>query len=89
MCIRDSLLIRQSFLVYIFAYAARGVSTHHGFGAVSVSYTHLDVYKRQGFQQTVVVVYRHQGVDNEGDEAQIIFGGLARSHQQDAGVCTQ
>ena len=43
----------------------------------------------RGFQQTVVVVYRHQGVDNEGDEAQIIFGGLARSHQQDAGVCTQ
>ena len=23
------------------------------------------------------------------NEAQIVFGGLARSHQQDAGVCTQ
>jgi hypothetical protein len=39
----DHLLIRQSFLVYIFAYAARGVSTHHGFGAVCIEYTHTEI----------------------------------------------
>ena len=42
-----------------------------------------------GLQQGIVRINGLQYVDDEGDEAEVILGCLARAHQQDAGVGTE
>ena len=36
-----------------------------------------------------MVIYRHQRLDDEGHEAQVLLGGLSRGMQQHAVVRTQ
>ena len=37
-------------------------------------------------EQTVVLVYGHEGLNNEDDETQVVLGCLARTVEQHAGV---
>lgn len=53
-----------------------------GAQAVSVRCAH-----DRGLEQTVVLVYAHQCLDNEHDEAEVVLGCLAWAMKQSAGVC--
>ena len=41
----------------------------------------------RGLQQTIVLVYTHQCLNDKGSETQVLLWGLARSVEQYAVVC--
>ena len=43
----------------------------------------------RSFKQTVVAIDSHQGIDHKRNETKVFFGGLSRSHQQDARIGSQ